>query len=196
MKPLLAVAFLIFCGWKIFTSQSVSLGPGVMVEDTPIQVMIDSPEHFIHGQYTITPLASYSIKAKVLSREDYKFDRLSDLSPMDLAVGWGKMSDEAVLEKIDISQSVRFYHWRVDEFPIPRKEIETYSANIHLIPADDNIKSRMNSTKQGEIIELQGKLVKIEASDGWKWASSLTRDDINAGACELIWVEDFQLVNL
>ena len=57
--------------------------------------------------------------------------------PEDLALGWGRMSDSDVLAKIDITQSGRFYYWHVDDFPIPRREIETSSANMHMIPSDD-----------------------------------------------------------
>ena len=38
-------------------------------------------------------------------------DRESDLAPVDLALGWGRMSDEAILKDIQISQSGRFYFW-------------------------------------------------------------------------------------
>jgi hypothetical protein len=75
-----------------------------------------------------------------LSSERYSLGREADLSPVDLALGWGKMSDEAVLSKINITQSNRFYYWHVDAFPIPRREIEINSANMHMIPADDRIK--------------------------------------------------------
>ena len=81
----------------------------------------------------------------MLSRELYSLDREADLSPIDLALGWGHMSDSAVLEKIKISQSQRFYFWRVDEFPIPRGDIERSSANMHMIPANDALASRLKS---------------------------------------------------
>jgi hypothetical protein len=32
-------------------------------------------------------------------------------------------------------------------------------------------------------------LVEADGRDGWKWRSSLTRDDTGDGACELMWVE-------
>ena len=59
------------------------------------------------------------------------------------------MSDERVLENIKISQSGRFYHWRVDAFPIPRREIETHSANMHLIPANDFVEKAIGKIRQG-----------------------------------------------
>ena len=89
--------------------------------------------------HTITPLQPFRLEARVLGREDYRFDRGARISPTDLALGWGPMADPQVLARIDISQGNRWYHWRTDDFPIPRREIETHSANMHLIPADATV---------------------------------------------------------
>lgn len=142
----------------------------------------------------ITKVANFKIKAKVLAREDYYFDRGADLAPVDLALGWGRMSDESILEQINITQSGRFYRWRVESFPIPRREIETHSANMHLIPADKYVQYLIDDIREGEIIELTGSLVNVQSKDGWYWNSSLTRNDTGNGACELIWVESLSVL--
>jgi hypothetical protein len=103
------------------------------------------------------------------------------------------MSDEAVLNKIVITQSGRWYHWQVDDFPIPRIEIETQSANMHLIPASNAVESMIKKVKQGQIIDMRGYLVRVDAKDGWHWLSSLTRNDTGAHACELVFVESFNV---
>jgi hypothetical protein len=103
------------------------------------------------------------------------------------------MSDETVLNQIEITQSGRWYHWQVQDFPIPRTEIETQSANMHLIPASNAIESMIKQVKQGQIIEMRGYLVRVDAKDGWQWLSSLTRNDTGAHACELVFVESFNV---
>jgi hypothetical protein len=65
---------------------------------------------------------------------------------------------------------------------------------MHLIPANDSIKSDIERVQQGEIIEISGSLVKVTATDGWRWISSQTRNDTGNGACELIWVESLRVV--
>jgi hypothetical protein len=34
-----------------------------------------------------------------------------------------------------------------------------------------------------------GYLVEVRGRDGFRWRSSLTREDTGNGACELVWVE-------
>jgi hypothetical protein len=143
---------------------------------------------FSYNNYTITPLADFKITAKILSRERYYLGRGADLSPVDFALGWGRMADDTVLESIDISQSGRWYRWHCDSFPIPRREIETHSANMHMIPQNDAIKSILLDASSGDIITLEGALVRVNASDGWYWNSSLSRNDTGNGACELVFV--------
>jgi hypothetical protein len=122
--------------------------------------------------------------------ERYRFDRGADLSPVDLALGWGPMSDQAVLDRIDISQGGRFYYWHVKEiFPVPRREIEVHSANMHMIPATEEIERRLVHLRPGQVVALTGYLVDVRGPDGWRWHSSLTREDTGAGACELVWVD-------
>ncbi|MES9886288.1 MAG: hypothetical protein ABW140_05710 [Candidatus Sedimenticola sp. 6PFRAG1] len=186
--------FVIIIWFLVFRDDSVTLGPGVTAPDVPLQEKIDSPVSFPFKDYTITPLAKFSIRAKVLSREEYSFGREAELSPLDLALGWGTMSDEDVLDSIEIWQTGRWYRWQAKTFPIPRKDIETQSANMHMVPADSYIEDLMDDARKGDLVEFSGSLVKIEADDGWRWISSQTRNDTGARACEVVWVDDFRVI--
>lgn len=184
-----------FVHWLITKPPSaVEPGPGVLVRTEPVQLALDQDQVIdLDGVHRLTPLARYRVRARVLSRADYRFDDGASLSPMDLALGWGRMSDSAVLEQIDISQSVRYYSWRVSEFPIPRQEIERSSANTHLIPANARVLEQLRQIAQGHVVELSGYLVAAERDDGFIWRSSLTRNDTGAGACELLLVEEVKI---
>ncbi len=159
----------------------------------PIQQQSSNQHGFTHNGYYITPLEEFAVEARVLATKDYMFGREADLSPVDLALGWGKMSDEAILKDIKISQSNRFYHWRVDQFPIPRKEIETQSANMHMIPATTQIEKTLKSVRPGQVVKFTGYLIEAKSKDGWRWKSSLTREDTGAGACELVYVKSLSV---
>jgi hypothetical protein len=174
-------------------SHPVSHGDGVIAANLPQQHSISqvNPQN-ING-YQITPLADFSIQARVLSTEHYRFGREADLSPVDFALGWGRMSDEAVLKQLEITQSNRFYFWHVDQFPISREEIETHSANMHMVPADDNVKKALKAVRAGQVVNIEGYLIEARAVDGWRWTSSLTRDDTGNGACELVLVKSIHV---
>mgnify|MGYP001203114784 CR=1 FL=1 len=191
-KLILAVIGIIgFIQW--YNNRPVSLGPGAFAPDEPVQVDIKKPTPFEFKGFTFTPLAEFDIHARVLSRENYYAGVEADLSPIDLALGWGAMSDESVLAYFDISQRNRWYHWSYKELPIPFNQVVESSANMHMIPADDFVHSQLDDVREGNIIRLKGKLVAISRSDGWRWKSSLTRKDSGGGACEVIYVESFEI---
>ena len=102
------------------------------------------------GNARLRPLAGFSIEARVLGREDYRMGREADYSPTDLALGWGRMTDDAVLSQLDISQGGRWYRYRwTNAPPIPVAEIVRSSANMHMIPADDAVAAALDRIEQG-----------------------------------------------
>lgn len=175
-----------------FARHPVVNEPGITVTQAPIQQVSHQPA-FQFKAYTVYPLASFKIQARVLSAKHYIFDHESTLSPVDLALGWGRMSDKVILSQIQIRQANRFYYWRVAQWPIPRAEIETHSANMHMIPADDALEDTLKSIKVGQIVTITGWLVEAKQANGWHWRSSLTRNDTGAGACELVFVQSLEL---
>lgn len=191
MARLLTILIVAAAIWHFVVRDAppAALGPGVHAAEMPIQSRDADADSFELNGYRITPLADFSIKAKVLSREDYRYDREADLSPMDLALGWGPMSDEQVLGNISISQSGRWYRWSTPKYPIPRRDIETHSANMHMIPADDHVADVLDGIREGQIVQMEGYLVRVDGKDGWQWISSLTRDDTGARACEVVYVK-------
>lgn len=138
------------------------------------------------GGYAITELQGYEQTVRVLAREEYHFGREAELSPMDIAVGWGVMARPEVYRQFSITQSGRWYYWSSENLPIPRREVEINSSNIHLVPASPEIADRLRRIKRGDLLALGGSLIEVTAPDGWRWRSSLSREDTGQGACELL----------
>ncbi len=66
---------------------------------------------------------------------------------------------------------------------------------MHLIPANESVKSTIKKIRQGDLVEISGSLVNVISNNGdWRWSSSLTRNDTGNGACELIWVKSLRIV--
>lgn len=191
------IALIVFGAWQEYqkhVQKPVKQSSGVLVQRDPVQNMLARGEIWQKDHYTIKALADFDVEARVLSKELYRTGREADLSPVDLALGWGVMSDSEVLSALKISQSGRFYFYRWEnQPPRPPVEIARHSANMHMIPADRDIEERLKAVRPGQIVHLRGKLVTVSAPDGWRWNSSLTRDDTGAGACELLRVESMDV---
>ena len=166
------------------------LPPLVARGAAPLQSEIPStmPALSMEGA-TLQPLAGFSIEARVLGREDYRMGREADFSPTDLALGWGRMTEDAVLGQLHISQGGRWYRYRWDrDPPIPVDEIVRSSANMHMVPADDAVAAALRDVDAGDRVRIDGWLVQVNTPDGWRWRSSLTREDSGGGACEVVYV--------
>jgi hypothetical protein len=189
--PTLLFVAMIAGAWNHFSSRPVDHARGTLAPKAPVQLDRSGLPSFSVRGYQIMPAAEFSLEARVLSTEAYHVGREADLSPVDLALGWGPMSDSAVLDRLQIRQSGRFYFYRwSDQPPIELSEIIEHSANMHMIPASDDIKKRLRDVRKGQVVTLSGYLVRVQASDGWHWNSSMTRSDSGNGACELVWVKN------
>jgi hypothetical protein len=157
------------------------------LEETPVVTTL--------GRWRLTPRARYDITARILSREDYRFDRLSDLIPEDLALGWGPMSDNRVLSAFEITQGARFYSWmpKRPDLPIPRQVVIEHSANTHVIPANSATRHQLARLRVGQVVHLTGFLVDGVRDDGTYIRTSMTRKDTGAGACEVVLVEQAEV---
>jgi hypothetical protein len=191
MKEFWFIGALLF-GVYFWSGREIARPGGVLVPEEPVQRQVYTSRLREKNGYQIALLASFDIRARVIAVERYRFDRGAALSPVDLALGWGPMSNGDILKQISFSQGGRFYSWWAQNYPVPRSVIESHSANMHMIPADDDIERRLKSTRAGNLIHIKGYLVEATGKDGFRWKSSLSRSDTGAGACELIWVESLE----
>jgi len=187
---ILAFSFVLHHYW---TNRAVDPGPGRVAPHEPVQLELRSRPEFEFKGYQMTALAQFDVEARVLSARRYRHDASAELSPIDLALGWGPMSDGAVLDAIDISQGGRFYHWSTRAPPIPLTEIGLYSANMHMIPASPEVAEALDGVRRGHVVHLSGELVQAENRNGFRWRSSLTRHDAGGGACELVFVRRIEV---
>ncbi len=188
---------IVFITWKSCQDGAVVVRtPEMLAPEQPRQTSLSAGEApvFQVKDYRIEAQARYSLQARLLGKKRYRFDQGAALSPIDLALGWGPMSANALVEKLDLSQSGRFYwvHW--PDSSVSRSEVMENSANTHIIPATPHLAEVIDKMRPGQLIELKGYLVNVSHPNGWQWNSSLTRKDTGSGACELIWVESARIV--
>lgn len=159
-------------------------------DQSPLQTKPEQlPEAWVMEGVDITPLAGFSLAGRVLSTEGYRAGKEARISPLDLAIGWGPMTQSQVIDQLDIQQGGRWYTWRTRPgASIETKQIIEYSSNMHMVPANDTVARTLSKVKQGQRVRLDGWLVEAKDPDGWKWRSSLRRTDTGDGACELVYV--------
>lgn len=176
----------------IFWLKPVRHAPGVLVPGEPEQTAVASADAppFEKDGWALQPLARYDITARLLHKKRYYSDAVAGIAPYDFAVGWGRMSDQAILDRLSISQGNRFFFWQyADTPPMPIEEIISHAANMHLIPADFRVRMQLWRASAGDLIRLRGWLVEGTRGNLPAWRSSLIRTDDGNGACEIMWVE-------
>lgn len=154
---------------------------------------------FVKEEFTITPVKRYRISARILRRENYYFSETHEILPIDLVLGWNIMSDLKTIKdnKIDISQSNRFYYWKIPSFEkIKREMIEINSANVHIGAINKEIKNELENLDKNDLIYFEGYLVNVvNNKNGYRFVSSLTRKDTGAGACEVFLITKVVKIN-
>ena len=193
---LLTALTLLLCGaWFFWPWRPIPRAAGILVPSEPVQTSISKIAlGDLHG-FTIEALATYDITARVLRTKHYHSGTGSKLVPFDVAVAWGPMSDQAVLDQLRITQGNRFffYRWR-NAPPLPAKEMISHAANMHVISANSQVASFVRWVRPGEVVKMRGYLVNVRGPNGFHWNSSLTRNDTGSGACELFYADSAERV--
>lgn len=199
MKIILFAAFIVtvivLSGTIYFINRPeyIEYDNGIVVSfDVPIQKNTQSEPFIVEKdgkKYEITPLKDYVLSGVVLSKKGYS-DYGSKLAPYDFAFAWGELINPENRKGVDFWQSNRWYYFRTDSSQQDVKFIDDRSANVHLVPKNENILKAMKSTPKYKEVTYIGKLISIKGiDDNFSWSSSLSRTDTGDGACELMYVE-------
>jgi hypothetical protein len=127
-----------------------------------------------------------------------------DLAPVDLTLGWGLMADKRVIRQVWVTSGERWADFTIPDaknlcryYPnkemVEPHEIYTHIGNTHIIPANDRISKMIWWLRRDQIMTLTGALVKVKLPDGRHWNSSLSREDMGDGGCEIMYVEDLEI---
>lgn len=165
------------------------------------------PMAFTLGDYafTVTPLYDYQIWALVVSAKNYgsfTFSRSDRVIPVDLCLIWGTNvhNNRHQAPDVHFSQRRRFCFFRYRETSIDPAQV----SNNHLIPANAEVRDVIKRIRPGDQIRLRGQLVSVDASlmarftgldpAEFSLRSSTNRDDTGAGACEIIFVREAEIL--
>lgn len=172
------VLFLSGCDGKITVQEEINHIP-YQKDIAPKSIKLKDAE--------IQKIAEYKIDAIVLSKKEYS-DKMSDLVPIDLALGWGPMSKQELINKLNISQSGRWFYFFYKE-GIDVKDVSENSANTHIIPLTNDILEKIEDLDIGSKVTLKGYLVNLKYN-ALEMKSSTSRNDLGSGSCEVMLVQE------
>src|SRR4051812_45647212 len=101
---LIFAGLVVWGAYEAWPKWPVRTPPGVLAPEDPVQTLIAERALGEVAGYQLHAVAEYALTVRVLSTRSYAHDRGSKLVPVDVAVGWGPMSDRTVLERLNISQ--------------------------------------------------------------------------------------------
>lgn len=156
----------------------------------PIQNMLPGT-HGVKFQYgQVRFIAEFEISGRILGKKYYDDGRYAQIAPMDLAVGWKRLSKPVVYEQSKMHSHNRVFTWE-STLPIPREEVIRSFANLHIIPRDEEVWKKLVALEKGQLVTLQGYLVnydEIKNNRTFMLRTSLVRTDEGFDACELLYV--------
>ncbi len=194
LKHLLFIVLIGGGFYYYWTTRPVTHGPGVVAPETPVQKTTYNADKLNFKDIELTPKAKINLEARVLSIKNYYFDTYSELAPTDIVFGWGPMSDEKNLESLMVRQSDRSFYWEMARPPIEQKQMWQHAANMHLIGSTQAIRDKINSLRQGHLVNIEGYLVNAKSPEGWTLKTSLSRDDLGEGSSELVWINSLTIL--
>ena len=149
-----------------------------------------------HHHVRLQPRATYTITGYAVETSRKLLDQWDFVVPMDVALVWGPIADPSVLShlKFHLSQRYVSYWYDAGTPAVAVGKLPSHIANNHLIPANDEVADALARITVGDLVTLRGKLVDVDIHDAagrqvFHARTSLSRDDVGSGACEIIWVE-------
>jgi hypothetical protein len=153
-------------------------------------------------EYSVEPEFEYELYGMIVSYRHHDgdsrmhFQADDHLNMLDVCVVWGDNTRNPHLKKIDFWNGIFTCVVRTKD----QKAWDSFDmyqlSNNHLISADDYIRSQVKDIKVGDQIHITGYLASYSSAGGGKRGTSTTRLDTGDGACETLFIESFEIVEV
>ena len=150
--------------------------------------------------YLVEPEYEYDLAGMVVSYRHHDgnsrmhFLANDHLNMLDVCVIWGDSATSKLLHKIDFWNGI----FTCNVFTRDSAAWETFSmeqlSNNHLISDDEAVRRQVKDIGIGDQIRVRGYLASYSSEQGGKRGTSTTRTDTGNGACETLFVEQFEII--
>ncbi len=180
------------------------LQPELLQEPEQVPVKRAAFETTVNGvTYKIQPLYTYNLHGLVVSQHDSKtwWDYIhrewnDHLNVMDLCVVWGNNLRRGIYKEAEYSSGQFVCYFRIGAI-LEHVFDPAALSNNHLLTDNPGIASAMRKVRLGDQVRFRGYLAEYSHNHGgrpFKRGTSIVRDDTGNGACETIYVEDFEIL--
>lgn len=151
-------------------------------------------------QYRVEPEFEYELYGMVVSYRHHegtsRMHRRSNdyLNMLDVCVIWGDNAKHPDLGKLNFWNGIFTCNVKTRSTPAWQAFDMFQLSNNHLLSDDDFVRDRVRSIRVGDQIRFKGYLASYSNPGGGKRGTSTTRFDKGDGACETVFVEDFDIV--
>jgi hypothetical protein len=202
--PLAALAFVVsFFMRNRLPDKGLILEP--LLQD-PVQSEEGVPEPFEVRRkdvdYTVTPLFSYELWGMIVSYHhsasfiDVSHKQWNDyLNTKDICVIWGKNVETGVYERMTFRNRDFTCFYRYPDRETGELFTENCLSNNHLLPADPLVADAVLKARTGDQVHFKGWLVSYSIKGApYARGSSTVRNDRGNGACEVVYVTEFEVL--
>ncbi len=153
--------------------------------------------------YRVEPLYTYELRGLVVSRHDtsswlaYLHKQWNDkLNVADLCVIWGTNIVDDLYHEFDFSSGQFTCNFRTNS----RQAFQAFDleaiSNNHLLTDDAALAAAIRGVRTGDQVRLRGYLARYSHNEGGGFSrgTSTVRGDTGNGACETVWVEEFEVI--
>ena len=172
----------------------------------PVQEAVDEVPFAVSAggvNYQVEPLYEYELWGLVVSRHDvdswrdYLHKRWNDhLNVADLCVLWGTNIVDDNYNALDFSSGQFTCNFFTRSQAAFLAFDQTAISNNHLLTDDAALAAAIRGARIGDQIHLRGRLARYSHNEGsgFSRGTSTVRTDKGNGACETIWVKDFEVL--
>jgi len=151
--------------------------------------------------YQIQPRFDYSMRGFLVSQHDtsswmnISHKRWGDfVNIKDVCLVWGRNSSNGDLHKVEFWNGDWTCNFRTKDMATWNRFSLNEVSNNHLLAATPEIAEKIRSSRIGDVVELKGMLIDYNIDGGPFRKTSTVRDDTGNGACEIIYVEEFRVL--
>lgn len=173
------------------------------VREEPLQKPTSAPTFDVdynNVRYNVDPEFAYELHGVVVSYRHHEgtsrmHSRAKDhLNMLDVCVVWGENAGNPALQEFEFWNGIFTCNFKTRDHDAWTAFRPEQLSNNHLVSDDEWIRKKVKQVAVGDQIRVRGFLASYGNAEGGRRGTSTTRTDTGDGACETIYVREFDIL--